>query len=204
MTKTKKISINTFDKIVAENYTPTENLQWHGVDLVIKKTLTLKEVMTFVNTVVKGCFTTDDASYIPEVKDFFIKCCIVDMYTNLSLPDNSEHKYNLIYCSDIIESVLPHINEQQFNEMCQAINDKLKNLAQANIEMVHKQMNELYTSFNALQEKLSSTFSNVNSDDVVKLIGAITGGKLDEDKLVKAYVSQTKSKKKASPKGGDK
>lgn len=204
MAKTKKISINTFDKIVTENYTPTENLQWHGVELVIKKTLTLKEVMTFVNTVVKGCFTIDDASYIPEVKDFFIKCCVIDMYTNLSLPDNSEHKYNLIYHSDVIESILSHVNEQQFNEICWAINDKLKNLAQANIEMVHKQMNELYINFNDLQEKLSSIFSSVNSDDVAKLVGAITDGKIDEDKLVKAYISQTKSKKKASPKGGDK
>ena len=198
MAKTKKISINTFDKIVAENYTPTENLQWHGVELAIKKTLTLKEVMTFVNTVVKGCFTTDDASYIPEVKDFFIKCCIVDMYTNLSLPDNSEHKYNLIYCSDIIESVLPHVNGQQFNEMCQAINDKLDNLAQANIEMVHRQMNDLYTAFDNLQKQFSGVFEGINADDVSKLVNAITDNKLDEEKLVKAYVTQ------AMPKESDK
>ena len=197
MAKTKKISINTFDEIVKSTYTADEVVMWHDTEITIKKTLSLKEMMTFVTGVSKSCFTVDDGTYIPEVKDFVIKSYIIDMYTNLSLPDNSEHKYNLIYCSDIIETVLQHINGQQFNEICLAIKEKVDNIAQANIEMVHRQLNELYTSFSALQDKLAGVFSGVNEDDVSKLVGAISDGKFDENKIVKAYMNQTKVKQKA-------
>lgn len=194
MAKTKRISINAFDKIAKETYTPTETIEWNGIEVTIKRTLSFEEMMTFVDSVVKSCFTIDKGTYLPEVKDFAIKSCILEMYSNFSLPNNTEHKYNLIYCTDAIQAVLQHINVQQFNEIVQAINDKLDNLAQEDIEMVHRQMNDLYTAFDNLQKQFSGVFEGINADDVSKLVNAITDNKLDEEKLVKAYVTQAMPK----------
>lgn len=204
MAKTPKISISTFDKIVENTYTPSKTVEWHDTEIVIKNTLSLSEMMAFVDGVTKSCFTSDNGTYLPEVKDFAIKCCVLEMYTNISMPSNVEHKYRLIYCSDVISIVMVHINNQQMDEIIRAINNKVDHIAQANIEMINKQASELYSSFDSLQKQFTEVFSGVDANEVSKLVGAITDGKLDEEKLVRAYTRQTLPKKqKENRKGSD-
>lgn len=75
----KKVSITTLEKIMKETYMPAKVVEWNGVEVTIKPTLSFKDVLSFVDSVVKSCFTTDDSSYIPEVKEFVTKCCILEM-----------------------------------------------------------------------------------------------------------------------------
>lgn len=191
-TNKKQISINALEKIMNDNYTPTEVIMWNDLEVTINKTLSLQDVLEFVNGVTKSCFSENDNSYMPEVKDFAIKCCIVQLYANFRLPSDVEQRYNLIYCTDVVDVVLKHINNEQLNEIIEAINDKVDNIAQANIEMINKQMEELYASFNNLQTQLENLFSGINSEEMSKFVGALTEGKFDEEKLVKAYVEQKK------------
>lgn len=188
MAKTKKISINAFDKIMKENHTPTETFEWNGVEVIVKKTLSFKEVLEFVDSVVKSCFSVEDGAYIPEAKDFAVKTCILEKYANFTLPNNVEHKYELIYCTNAIDEVLHRVNYQQFNEILAAINAKITHLAQANIEAVNKQMTELYSAFDNLQKQLEAMFSGINPDDFTKLLGAFGDGTINEEKIVQAYI----------------
>lgn len=196
MAKTKKISINAFDKIVKETYTPTATVEWHGQEIVIKYTLSFKEMMEFVDSVTKTCFTLSTNTYMPEVKDFAVKSNILEKYANFNLPNNLEHRYELIYSSDAIETVLNHINHQQFNEIMASIDAKIKNLAQSNIEAMNMQMNELYTAFANLQSQMEGMFAGVNPDNFNALISAFGNGGLDEEKLVDAYLAKTKAEPK--------
>ena len=41
----KKISINSLDKIIKENYDNTITAEWYGVEVSIKKTLAFKEML---------------------------------------------------------------------------------------------------------------------------------------------------------------
>lgn len=202
MKKTKKVSVNEFEKSIMDSYIPSESVTWNGIEINIKKTLSLKEVMTFVGGVTNSCFTTEENIYTPEVKDFAIKYCIIEMYTNITLPANTEKKYDLIYRSDIIPTVLKHINNEQYCEIIRAIDSKIGSIVQANTEAIRKQLNEMHTaleSLNSLQEKASNMFSGISSEDITNLIKTVTtlggDGKLDENKLVQAYLSQTKEKK---------
>lgn len=190
MAKAKAVSINAFDKIEKDTYKGTESFEWHGVEVVVKRTLSIKEVLEFVNDVVKTCFSADDGSYIPEVKDFAVKSCILEKYANFSLPTNIEHKYDLIYHTDAIDEVLRRVNEQQFNEIIASINAKISHLASANIEAINKQMNELYTAFDNLQKQLEAVFSGIDPSDLTKLVGALGDKGIDEEKIVKAYINQ--------------
>lgn len=187
MAKTKKISINAMDKIMKENYTSTETFDWCGIEVTVKKTLAFKEVLEFVDSVTKSCFSSVDGAYLPEVKDFAVKTCILEKYANFTLPNNIEHKYELIYQTNAIEEVLHRINARQFNEIMCAINDKINHIAQANIESINKQMAELYTAFDNLQTQLESAFSGINPEDFTKFIGALGDGGIDEAKLVEAF-----------------
>lgn len=190
MAKAKAVSINAFDKIEKDTYKGTESFEWHGVEVVVKKTLSIKEVLEFVNDVVKTCFSADDGSYIPEVKDFAVKSCILEKYANFSLPTNIEHKYDLIYHTDAIDEVLRRVNGQQFNEIIASINAKISHLASANIEAINKQMNELYTAFDNLQKQLEAVFSGIDPSDLTKLVGALGDKGINEEKIVKAYINQ--------------
>ena len=186
----KKVSIATLEKIMNEPYMPAKVVEWNGVEVTIKPTLSFKDVLSFVDSVVKSCFTTDNGSYIPEVKEFVTKCCILEMYANFALPTNVERKYDLVYCTDAVNMVVANINTAQLQEIVEAIDTKIDNIAQANIEAVNKQMNELYSAFNNLQEQMTGIFAGIGTDEISKLIGAIAGDKFDETKLVQAYIDK--------------
>lgn len=200
MAKTKRISVNAFEKTMKETYTPTESFDWHGIEVTVKKTLSLKEMLSFVDSVVKSCFAENTNAYLPEIKEFAIKVCILEKYANFTMPNNVESQYALIYQTDVVERVMSYINRQQYCEVRAAINAKANNIAQANIEAVNKQMNELYNSFDNLQTQLSGLFEGVNNDDIRAVAGALANGGLDEEKLVSAYMNQ---KPLVEVKGGD-
>lgn len=192
--KTKKISITAFDRIMRETSTPIETVEWNGVEITIRKTLSFRDVLGFVDSVTKSCFTSDTGTYLPEVKVFAIKCCVLEMYANFALPSNVEHKYDLVYNTDAFDVVIQHINMKQFNEIVDAISEKVENIAQANIEAINSQMNEIYSAFDTLQKQVSDMFSGVNSEDMSKFIGAVSGEQFDEAKIVEAYMKQRKEK----------
>lgn len=198
-TKRKRISVSAFEKIMKGIYNPTEVIEWQGVEITIKQTLSLVEMMNFVDSVTKSCFTSDDNKYVPEIKDFAIRCCVLEMYANFAMPTNIERKYELVYCTDAFDVVVRHINACQFNEILNAIDDKVDNIAQANIEAVHRQMNELYMALNGMQEQISNIFSGIGSGEMAKIVDAIAGGRFDEDKLVQAYINQTRPETDSQP-----
>ena len=80
MAKTeKKVSIALFDKIVKEHFQNEATIQWHEAEVRVKRTLSLKEMLSFVDEVVGSCFH-DELGYMPEVKDFAIKSSILTRY----------------------------------------------------------------------------------------------------------------------------
>lgn len=195
-TKNKRISVNAFEKVMKDIYIPTEVFDWNGIEVTVKNTLSFKEMLEFVDSVVKSCFMKDTNAYTPEIKDFVTKVCILEKYANFTMPKSVEAQYSLVYQTDAVARVLNYVNPQQLNEICDAITKKIDNLAQANIEAVNKQMNELYNAFDNLQSQLASLFDGVNNGDILALTSALANGTFDEEKLVKAYTNQFNSENK--------
>lgn len=191
MSKIKRISVNSFEKIMKDNVM-SETFDWHGIEVSVNKNLSLEEMLEFVDMVVKSCFTADENKYMPELKDFAIKTCVLEKYANFTMPRDVKKQYALIYNTDAFEKVLEHINMKQFDEIYTAISEKITNIAQANIEAVNRQMNELYNAFDNLQTQLSDLFSGVNNDDMLSVINAVSNGGIDEGKLVEAYMNTKK------------
>ena len=189
MAKTKKISINAMDKVIASNHTPTVSTEWNGLEIIINHTLSFKHMLEFVDSVTKTCFMPKTETYMPEAKDFAIKSNILEKYSNISLPNNLEHRYEFIYCTDIIDVILKHINTRQFEEIIKAIDTKIENLANANIESINKQMSELYAAFENLQNSMGGIIDGINNGDIMNVVKILTDGSLDESKFVDAYMS---------------
>lgn len=186
--KVKKISILSLEKIMKETAKPTSEIKWKGLNIVIKHTLPLKEMLEFVNDVTKICFAAETGEFLPEVKMFAVKCCVLERYANFNLPSNVERRYNLVYNTDVYEVVMQHINHEQFNEIMDAIDDKVDNAAQANIEAINIQMAEVYNQFNNLQAEINNMFAGINPEDLSKFFGAVSA-----TNLVDAYMEQDKA-----------
>lgn len=192
MATKKKISINAFENVMKERYIPTETVNWHGIEVTITKTLSFKDMMEFADGVAKICFAKDTQAYIPEVKDFAIKKFVLEKYANFTMPQNVANQYALIYQTNAVEVVLEYINLEQYNELICSIDKKIDNLAKANIEAINKQMSELQGTLENLVENFSSIFSGVEAADMNTLLKAFNSEGLAEEKIVQAYLKQSK------------
>lgn len=190
-----KISIEELNKAIAEDFEPVIEVEWRGLTLRIKKHLSLEEMMTFVSNVVSSCFAANTNEYLPEIKDFTTRCCILENYAGIVLPKSLNEKYEMVYSCDIVSAVAQHIEPMQFNAMLAAIDRKIEHQAQSNIEAMNKQMNEVIAGFSALEKNLSGIFGGIDNETITKIAGAIADGKFDENKLVKAFTNNVSSDK---------
>lgn len=189
MKKANRISVNAFENAVKNTYEPTTTVVWEGLEITVKRSLSLEEIIQFTNTVADSCFSSTDNRFMPEVYDFLLRQCIIDMYTNITLPSKTETCYELLCNSDVVEAVLDVINTRQYLEMCRAIDKKIDNLAEANVGLLKKQFNDLYSAYSSVNEGLTKLLADINPSDIAKITEAITNGRIDEEKIVKAYIS---------------
>lgn len=189
--KIQKISVNAMDEIM-KRFDTVETIEWNGLQVVIKKNLSLEEMMTFANSVVKSCFDQASGAYMPEVKDFAIRANVLDMYTNFTLPKDLSKQYDMVIWSGAVEMVLNYINYAQFNELVKAIDSKLQNTADANIQAFITKLDNVTTAFSDMQTEMEKMFSGVDTEDIGKLVGAIANGNNTEEGIVKSYLELVK------------
>lgn len=189
--KTKKrITINAFEKVMKENYQPVVEVEWNGLTIEIKRTLSFAEMMGFISGVVAACYNAETGVYTPDVKSFAIKVMVLESFANFTMPSNPEKMYELIYCTDALDAVMPYINQTQFREICDSIDERLDYVTSANIESANKQISEMFSSMDGIQEQLSSLFGKVSDEDIKSLVGALVNGKFDEEEIVKAVLNE--------------
>lgn len=191
--KIKRISVNAMDEILNE-YETTESIEWKGLDVAITKNLSLEDMLAFADSVVKSCFDQSTGAYMPEVKDFAIRINVMERYANFTMPSKAERQYDVVMRSGAYEMILEHINMAQFYELMHAIDAKLQNAADANVQMVFRQFNDVVTSFESLQEKVGSLFAGVDAADIGKLINAMSEHGVSEEKVVQAYMAEQAKK----------
>lgn len=185
--KIKKVSINTIEKAIETSYISEKTIEWNGVSILVKPNLTLKDMLSFVDAVVKNCFS-EDGTFMPETKNFAIRNYIVEYYTNISLPSNVEKRYDLLYHQDFLDAVIANIDSSQFDAIIDAIDEKVAHIAQSNIEAITKQMNDLCSSFDNITTRMEEVFSVADKDSLAGVIKAFGDGKIDEEKIAKAVL----------------
>ena len=189
----KKVSIALFDKIAKEQFQNEATIEWHDAQLRVKYALSLTDMLAFVDDVVGSCFH-DKLGYMPEVKDFAIKTNILSRYANFSLPDNLEHRYQLVYMTDAVDAVCAAIDGTQLQEIFNSINDKIRFLCDSKATMIQERINDVLNTMEEMRDNTKSIFDGITQNDLKNLMGAITSNGLDEQKLVQAYIEQSKSK----------
>lgn len=188
----KRISIAAFDKVAKEQAVNDTVFDWHGVEITVKYTLGLTDMMEFVHDAAESCFS-ESGTFVPEVMDFAIKSNILSRYARFTLPDNLEHRYALIYETDAVDVVCEHINERQLQEITASIKRRVNYVCESKVTLIQQKAEEMFMAFEKLQKQSESMFDNVSKEDIQKLLSAVANGGFDEEAVVKAYLAQTKS-----------
>lgn len=164
------------------------DIDWKGLTIHVTHFLTLQDMVDFVNGVTAGCFAKSDNSYMPEVRDFFFRCNIVAQYTNIELPDDLEEKNQLIYGTDLIDTVLAYVDRAQFHAIIDAIDKKVKYLVDVNVKHINDEAELVYEQMKSLYTMLNEAFSGIDKETMTTIANAIAGSTFDEKKLIDAVI----------------
>lgn len=188
--KTKNISISQIDKVMKETYKDIVLVEWCDIDLEVKKSLAFDDMLQFVHDVVKTCTEQEHGGYMPELKEFAIRMNIVEMYSNVRLPSNLNHKYHILINSGIVETILDHINTEQFNCMREAIDSKLEAVVATNVNAVQKQLSDITVAFEQMQRNMENAMSGLDMSVLERFVESAS----DDNVVNNAVLSYVKGK----------
>lgn len=188
----KKVSVSDFEKVAkAQGVGTTKLIMWNDVEIQITPTISLTSMLEFVNSVVESCFA-DNGEYIPEVKEYAVRRNVLERYANFRIPVDVHKCYDLVYGTNAYDTVLEHVNAAQFRDMMEAIEEKIQFKADSMIDTLRTQIEGIVSNMNALQEQTKHMFDDMSEEDLKKISDALEQGGLSEEKLVAAYLDQTK------------
>lgn len=191
--KNSKVSINALERAANISYdiSPVD-IQFGDLTITVKPRLAFSEVMSLVGLISETCFFEDD-DYRPEVYDLAMRRYVLETYTNLTLPSNMEHAYDLVMYGGIFEAVLENIDREQFDGILRFVDERIRYLRQMHIQAAQEKTNKLLAEVENLVNQIKSAFGDIQKDDMKNILQAIANGKLDEKKLVDAYFANKKA-----------
>lgn len=192
--KIKKISISSLDKAIKEHDAengPEAVVSWNGIDVTVKRRLSLYEMMKFVQTVVDNCVRKTDGKYLPEVFDFIINNNIIEFYTNITLPEKAEHRYDILCrCRPLYKLIIEEIDKDQYHEIIDAIRSRIDYETKTNIDAVMKKVEDAQAMIESIGSVLSSMVDGIDPDTFKSVMEKIADGdKIDEGKIMEAYLN---------------
>ena len=187
--KESRISINKLESVLKENIVVVPMRGNEDVNIIIRRTLPLKDMMQFVENVVSSCVDAETASYTPEIKEFAIRSEILTNSANFNLPSNVEKQYELLYCTDVLCQVMEHINNKQLHEIEVAIDARIDHEVKMIETVLAAKTNEMMLRIEAMVEQFEAAFGGINSDDfngVVKKLSEMDS--MTEESIAKAVL----------------
>ena len=112
MGQTPKVTASTLKRIAGVSGKQYKKVTWHSTTLTIKQTLTIKEYIDTVHSIIQSCMTPEETCAV-ELLDFAIRLNIISSYAFVELPEPLEDMFYIIYSSDLYETVCKNVNNSQ-------------------------------------------------------------------------------------------
>lgn len=181
------ISAKDCAAIMKDNFDNSAVVEWCGKQIKITKTISLNDMVEFVRNVVDNCYTKETATYRPEIRDFVIRASVIQHYTNIDMPSETDAMYDFLYMTDVYAVVYEYINKEQLHVITKAIDWKVNALVSEGISTAAKQMIDLVNNVTGFTSKFAKLFDGVSQDDMAKMVSAMSGGDDIEERLIRAY-----------------
>ena len=185
----KKITANTLKTAIKrESGGETASVTYGEMTLNVKRYLSLGEVMLFVDYVVKGCYGSN-GEYMPEIRNFLTDCAILAFYGGLTLPEDIQARYDMVTRGKKLTlEIKDAVDYDQLEEITDAITERINIINAMNAHQVEQRLNEIVAAFEDVTNKMTGLFGGIDVKDVENVIKAVGDGKVDEEKLMKAYL----------------
>lgn len=196
--KTNKVSVNKWESLV-ENTPVTVKVPNSDIEITITPTISLADMMALVETVVMTCWDEDNHTYTPEVKEFMFRASVIEYYTNISRPSNTQKLYELVYATPVYDFVSEHINNTQICNIRAAINGKLDHKLQVTESEAAIRTGNVVRTLEDISSKLADVFSGISKDELSEFGKQFTkiANNFSEEKLAKAVLALHKDNQSA-------
>ncbi len=187
--KETRISINKLESVMKENVIVVPLNGAEDVDITIRRKLSLKDMMQFVENVVSSCIDAETATYTPEIKEFAIHSEILTTYANFNLPSNAEKQYELVYGTNALEQVMEHIDRSQLYEIKEAIDARIKHELRVIETSAAIKANEMMIRLSDAIEQVNSVFGDISGDDFNRVVKNLSEmNSVTDESIVKAVL----------------
>lgn len=197
MEEEKKILYGDIKSCIDECTDAITTCVWCGIEISVKRFISLEDMILLVNETVNSCFADDSGMYMPEVKDFAFRVGVMTYYTNISLPlESTKECYEAVYAPGLFGMIMERVDDDQTRNIMESISRKLDYLTHSNILEIQRN----FDAIKAMTDKSQALFTDIDSEDIRKLISAVgDGSDLSADKIVAAYIDQTGGDSGAAP-----
>ena len=191
--KSGTISISQLADYQKDSYKQAPLAGVEGVEMTIRETLPLREMLQFVADVVASCFEEESGDYIPEMREFAIKAHLLTSYANFHLPANIEKQYQYIYQLEqrlqVSQQIIAQINQAQYREILAAIEERI----QYQIATAAQQSQAVLSKLSDYLQQSQALFGEMNGADLAALAQNLAAlPQMDETTLVQAVLAAEK------------
>lgn len=169
MAQKNKVSVATIEQVMKEQFSnAAKTVEWCGVEIEYKEVLTMVEMKAFVDGVVDASFD-NDGDYMPEFTDWLIRTNMIQLYTNVRMPQNIEKQYDILYRTDLYEQIAGLVDQRQYAKIMEAIEQKLEYRRNSDVTAMRVQLSGLIQQF----ESMGQDLMQFTPEDVENLEGAL-------------------------------
>lgn len=190
-----KVSITKWETLLQANTIKVEVNGLDGVEMTIKTTLSLREMMQFVEDVVSSCVDHANGTFTPEARGFAIKYALVTTYANFNTPTDISKLYDLLYRTDVVPQILGYIDREQFNEILIAIDKRIEHGMRILESQAAIEVNNVVERMNILAGQFESAFDGVDVgmiNQTMENIHAISN--MSEERVTRAVLDMQKER----------
>lgn len=193
----ENIDVDNLRLVVVKNAITDEDIK-----IQVKPVITMSDVPVFIYRVIESIYDIENNNYIDEYKSFIIDKTILEMYTNIDLPDNLFDCYSFILSHmDLVQEIKNQINPYQLNSILQAINRReseivAKNIhSNENLDMLYVQISNLVHFINNIILNFDGAFDKKQLETLINNFGKLNISKEELiDKLIESNVTKPKRK----------
>lgn len=169
MAQKNKVSVATIEQVMKEQFgNAAKTVEWCGVEIEYKEVLTMVEMKAFVDGVVDASFDSE-GDYMPEFTDWLIRTNMIQLYTNVRMPQNIEKQYDILYRTDLYEQIAGLVDQRQYAKIMDAIEQKLEYRRNSDVTAMRVQLSGLIQQF----ESMGQDLLQFTPEDVENLEGAL-------------------------------
>lgn len=173
-----------------------------GEYFTVIKVISLTDMINFVNEVSESVVDMETYSYDPAYLEFAMRQAVVEYYSDIKLPEDVSERYVFLYQTEIYNMVRGAINNDQYYDICAAIENKIDNMKEVINSHMFREVNKILSTFEEMTEAFSALSKTVKPEDLASLLSQLSEiGEIDERTVTNALIEKHEAVKAVEDNG---